>query len=308
MIKTRHIQPGDAVGIVAPSSPVTESQIEPGLRLLEERGYEVVLGNHVWERDGFLAGPDDHRVADIERMFADPKIKAVICARGGYGVSRVMDRLDLRVVAENPKLLVGFSDITFLQMALLNELGLVTLYGPMLISWVMPHPPSVADLWFRAMEVPEPLPPLPLGGGAETLTPGSAEGAVVGGCLCLLAAAIGTPYEIPTDETLLLLEDINEPPHKVDSMLQQLRQSGFLSGVEGLVIGEMTWTDDRADPKIGSRPAREILVEHLGKRGVPAVIGFPFGHVVGALTLPLGIRASLDADAGTLTYLESATT
>jgi len=306
-MKPRHIRPGDRVGIVAPASPVTKEQLEPGLRLLEERGYVPVLGEHVWERDGYLAGPDQHRAEDIERMFADDSIRAVICARGGYGAARMLDHLDTSVIEENPKLLVGFSDITMLHLACHAEAGLVTLYGPMLITFSVQRPKWVADMWFRAMEVPEPLPALPLDGHATCLTPGVAEGLVLGGCLCLLTDSIGTPYEPDTAESILLLEDVDEQPHRVDAMLQHLKQGGLLGPAEGIVVGEMTRTDERPDPGIGVRTAASILADHLGGRGVPTVTCFPFGHMTAPLTLPLGIRARLDAEAGTLAYLESAT-
>jgi muramoyltetrapeptide carboxypeptidase len=307
MNKPKHIQPGDRVGIVAGSSPVNKEQIEGGLLLLEARGYVPVLGEHLWERDGFLAGPDENRAADIERMFADPTIKEVIFARGGYGMARTMDHLDMGIIADNPKILMGFSDVTFLHLAAEMEADLVTFYGPMLITWSAPRPDWVSELWFRAMEIPEPLPALPIEGTADTLVGGTARGRVAGGCLCLLAAAVGTPYEPDFDETLLLLEDVDEPPHRVDGMLQQLKQAGLLSGVEGFVVGEMTRTDEHGDSSIGSKPAQAILKDHLGDRAVPAIMKFPFGHVPAPLTLPLGISAELDAENGTLTYLESAT-
>lgn len=307
MIRPSHIRPGDRVGIIAPASPVTKDQIEDGLRLLEDRGYVPVLGEHLWERDGFLAGPDEHRAADIERMFADDSIGAVICARGGYGAARTLDHLDMSVIAENPKLLVGFSDVTMLHLACQSEADLVTLYGPMLITFSVERPEWVAETWFRAMELPEPLPPLPLSGRASCLNAGTAEGIVLGGCLCLLTDSIGTPYEPDTTDSILLLEDVDEQPHRVDAMLQHLKQSGLLGPAEGIVVGEMTRTDEKPDPGIGTRSAHTILVDHLGGRRVPTVTGFPCGHMSAPLTLPLGIRARLDAEAGTLTYLESAT-
>ncbi|MEP0766334.1 MAG: LD-carboxypeptidase [Fimbriimonadia bacterium] len=307
MTKPRHIQPGDRVGIIAPASPVDREQVETGLRLLEDRGYVPVLGEHLWERDGYLAGPDEHRAADIERMFADENIRAVICARGGYGVARALDHLDTSVIAENPKLLVGFSDVTMLHLACQAEADLVTLYAPMLITFSVQRPAWVAEMWFRAMEVPEPLPTLPVEGVASCLTPGTTEGIVLGGCLCLLTDSIGTPYEPDTAESILLLEDVDEQPHRVDAMLQHLKQSGLLGPAEGFVVGEMTRTDEKPDPGIGVRSAESIVTDHLGSRGVPTVTGFPCGHMSAPLTLPLGIRARLDAEAGTLTYLESAT-
>lgn len=307
MIKPKHIQPGDTVGIVAPSSPVTLQQVEGGLKLLEERGYKVKLGEHLWERDGFLAGPDEHRAADLERMFTDPEVKAIVCARGGYGMARTMDFFDMSVVEENPKVFMGFSDVTYLHGAAYQEAELITFYGPMLISWSVDWPQGCKDLWFAAMERPAPLGRIPPDGRANTLTGGRVEGVVLGGCLCLLTYAIGTPFELDPSDALLIIEDVDEPPHRVDAMLEQLKQSGMLAGVEGLVIGNMTRTDERADEHIGFRSAEEIIKDHLGRRDVPAVTGLQFGHVPSPLTLPLGVNAILDADAGTLTYTESAT-
>ena len=308
MNKPRHIEPGDTVGIVAPSSPITKEQVETGLRMLEERGYKVVLGEHLWEREGYLAGPDEHRAEDVQRMFADPTVKAIICARGGFGATRMMDYLDLEVIAENPKVLMGFSDVTFLHLAAQAEADLVSFYGPMLITFSVERPPWVAEQWFRAMETPAPLPPLPVEGKATTIVGGKAEGIVLGGCLSLVASSIGTPWEIDPTESLLILEDVDVPQHRVDGTFQQLKQCGLLAAVEGFVVGEMTRSNEKSEASIGDKPVEEIVAGHLQGRGVPAVVGLPLGHVPTPLTLPMGITARLDADKGTLTYLESATT
>lgn len=303
MNKPPAIKPGDTIGIVSPASSIEESKLENGVRLLEERGYKIRIGKHAFEKDGFLAGPDEHRAADLHDAWFDPEVKAVICSRGGYGASRILPMLALDKMAKSPKLFVGFSDVTALHLAL-SRRGLVTLHAPMLLSFVQERPQGVAQMWFSAMEGTAPIELPNEAPKAETLVGGTVEGVVTGGCLCLLTDSIGTPDEIDTEGKILLIEDVDEAPHRVDAMLTHLLNCGILQKAAGIIVGEMTRSDDKIDDGIGGKPWREIVRERIEKLNVPSVMNFPFGHQQYMASLPLGIRARLNAGQGELKYLE----
>ncbi len=293
--------PGDLVRIVSPASPIELAKTANAARFLEQEGYVVQFGEHVWDATGFLAGSDRDRAADLMAAFDDPDVALVYCARGGYGCARLFPCLDLDRMAASGKLFAGFSDITTLHVAL-NRRGLPTLHAPMPLTLNTPRADWVYDSFFRALKgdlaIPEDAPK------GVCVTPGSAEGIVVGGCLCLLADTIGTPDEVPIEGNLLLIEDVDENPHRVDAMLTHLRNTGQIQTAAGILVGEMTRTDEKVDEGIGGLPWREIVADRLGDLGIPLMVGFPFGHMPNMLTLGLGIRATMDAKAGTLRYLE----
>jgi muramoyltetrapeptide carboxypeptidase len=274
-----------------------------GVALLESRGYEVVFGEHAYEVDAFLAGKDVDRAGDLMEAWFDESIDAVIFSRGGYGMGRLLPLLDLDRMAAQPKLLVGFSDTTALHLAL-NRRRLATLHAPMLLSFAKDRAAWVVDLWFQAMEGTAAVALPEIAPRAETVVGGSAAGEVTGGCLCLLADSLGTPNAFSAKDKIVLIEDVDEHAYRVDAMLTHLLASGSLDGVAGIVVGEMTRTDEQADPSIPTKPWREVVIERLSPLNVPMVIGFPFGHREQMASLPLGIKAELDADRGELRYLE----
>ncbi|HRJ27079.1 MAG TPA: LD-carboxypeptidase [Fimbriimonadaceae bacterium] len=302
MTHPRALKPGDRVAIVSPASPIVPENLEPGLAKLRAWGLEPVLMPHALDQDFYLAGTDAGRAQDLMDAFLDPQFAAVICSRGGYGCARLMPHLDLDALAQSGKLFVGFSDVTTLHLAL-NRRGLITFHAPMLLTWVKERPSWVEESWRQALMGGDPL---QVGApAARTVVSGCAEGLLTGGCLCLLTDSLATPDALDARGRLVLIEDVDENPHRVDAMLTHLMLSGALSEAAGLVIGEMTGTDSRADATIGSKPWREIVIERLGPLGLPMVIDFPMGHAEAMLSIPLGVRARLDADAGTLTLLES---
>jgi len=301
-MKPRALRPGDAIRIVSPASPVAEEKLAPGLEILEKAGFCVTLAPHALDSNDYLAGDDAARAGDLSEAFSDPKVSCVLCARGGYGSARLLPMLDLDSMAASGKMFVGFSDVTSLHLAL-GRRGLVTFHAPMLLSFVTPREDWVRQSFVSLLQGSAQAPPGAPSG--ECLVPGVAEGDVIGGCLCLLTDSLGTPEALDATGRILLIEDVDENPHRVDAMLTHLLASGVLQSAAGIVVGEMTNTDSMRDSTIGSRPWREIVQERLAPLGLPAVVGFPFGHAKGMLSLPLGIRARLDAVAGTLTYLES---
>ena len=301
MRKPRALRPGDEVRVVSPASPLTPEKIADGVALLESEGYRVTLGKHVFDADGYLAGSDADRAADLMDAFADPAVACVMCSRGGYGCARLLPHVNLDSMAASGKMLCGFSDVTTLHLAL-NRRGLVTMHTPMMITlsverenWVV-H--SFKNLLRGDASVPE---------GAkkgETLVGGAAEGALTGGCMCLLADSLGTADPLETEGRILLLEDVDENPHRVDAILTHFINCGLLQRAAGIVIGEMTNTDEKADERIGAWKWRRIVEDRVKPLGVPTIVGYPIGHMKTMLSVPLGVRARLDADAGTLTVVE----
>lgn len=287
------LAPGDRVAVVAPSGPVPQGRVEAGCALLRSLGLDVVLGAHVRERRRYLAGRDEDRAADLQDAWCDPSVRAVVCARGGYGATRVLPLLDWSALAAaGPTLLHGASDITALHAAFAARLGVATSFGPMPTSDVLtagePDPASLTSLraaWFEGTYEIK---------GTDTLRPGQARGPVVGGNLSLLCAALGTPYAGPTARgAIALLEDVAEHPYRVDRMLTQLLQADWFDGVTGVVLGGFTDCGGGVE---------ETLAERLLPLGVPLLAGLHVGHGPTQLTLPLGVDAVLDAGAEVLAF------
>lgn len=295
----RALPPGGTVGIVNPSSPVEPELLDAGVAVLQARGFRVVAP-HVRDRDGHHAGPPAARAADFFSFYADPSIDVLWCARGGSSACRLWPLLDWDALAAlPPKMVIGYSDTTSLLIPLNQRVGTVALHGPLVFE--LGHTPADALDWQLALlQDPRPRGLVP-GRAAHVLVGGEAEGRLTGGCLSLVAATLGTPYQIDARGGLLLLEDIDEAPHRVERLLVQLDQAGVLGEAAGFVIGEMTRADESH-----ALPLSRLWADLLMPYGKPAVRGFPFGHVSPNYALPLGVRARLDADARTLTLLGAA--
>ncbi len=295
------LPPGGTIGIVNPSSPVETDLLDAGIAVLEERGFQIVIAPHVRSRDGHHAGSPIDRAVDFSAFYADPKIDVVWCARGGSSACRLWPLLDWNALpALPPKMVVGYSDTTSLLVPLNQRVGTVALHGPLIFELGHSLSPDLLDWQLRLLQIPESAGEVPEP-AAETLVPGTAEGTLCGGCLSLLAATLGTPYQIDTADKLLLLEDIDESPYRVERYLTQFSEAGLLRSASGFVIGQATGAD-----KIHALPMRRIWADALLPYGKPTVLGFPFGHVSRNYALPLGIQARLDANLRTLTLLEPA--
>ncbi|MFO0044531.1 MAG: LD-carboxypeptidase [Armatimonadota bacterium] len=302
MRKPKALKPGDTLAIISPASPLTQEQNEKGLKFLRDQGYITRIFPHCYDADGFLAGSDKDRAKDLVSAFLDSSIDGIYCSRGGYGCSRLIPYLDFDLLVEHPKQLIGFSDLTVIHAAL-NQRGLPTLHAPMALTLNTPREPWVYESLFAAMKGENPIPnSAPTG---KTLVPGKATGELVGGCLILIADLIGTDEQINMDGKIVLIEDVDEMPHRIDAKLTQLINGGCIQNAAGILIGEMTRTDERADPLIGMKPWREIIRERLAPLKIPTVYDFPCGHAKQMLSLPLGVSVTLDADSGTLAYNES---
>ena len=302
MLKPAALKPGDQVRVVTPASPLGEDQIADGVALLESEGYRVTLSPHVFDRDGYLAGPDESRAADLMAAFADPDVACVMCSRGGYGSARLLPYLDLDAMAASGKMFCGFSDVTTLHLAL-NRRGLVTMHTPMLITLSVEREPWVYHSFKNLLRGDANAP----GGAktADTLVGGTAEGVLTGGCMCLLTDSLATPDALDATGKVLLIEDVGADPHRIDAMLTHLLNSGVLQSAAGIAFGEMTGTDEIGEEKDDVWPWRKIVEDRVAPLGIPTVIDFPFGHMKTMLSVPFGVPARLDADAGTLSFDES---
>ena len=294
MRKAAPLRPGDLIGVVAPGAAVEAAVVEAGVRVLEQAGFRVRVGANVGKQAGYLAGHDAERLADLEAMFADRGVRAVIAARGGYGCGRLLPHLDVEIARRQPKVLVGYSDVTFLLTQLVQRAGLVAFHGPMVAD--LATNPAGAEALLRLLSGDRTGWNLR---AREIVQPGTGEGVIVGGCLSILVAGLGTPYAVETKGRLLFLEDVNEKPYRIDRMLTQLRQAGKLDGVAGVLFGDMTGCGHAGD----AVTVRDVIREAFASARYPVVFGLPTGHGGGTATLPLGVRARLAGER--LNLLES---
>ncbi|MBV2355513.1 LD-carboxypeptidase [Streptomyces sp. J2-1] len=300
--RPRRLAPGARVAVVAPSGPVPGERLAAGLDVLRSWGLDAFAAPHVLGRHPefrYLAGTDADRAADLQQAWCDPSVDAVICARGGYGAQRITGLLDWDALrAAGPKVLVGFSDVTALHEAFAVRLGLATLHGPMAAGLDFVKNERAQAGLRATLFAPETVRTLTSGGRA--LVPGRARGVTLGGCLSLLAADIGTPdARTSARGGLVCLEDVGEETYRLDRYLTQLLRSGWLEGAHGVLLG--SWA--QCDPYERLRP---MLLDRLAPLGVPVAEDFGFGHGDGATTVPFGVAAELDAEAGTLTLDEPA--
>jgi len=295
VIKGARLEPNQTVGIIAPSSPVEQSEISEGLRLLTSFPLTVRQGGHLFDRLRYLAGSDRDRVSDLHEMFSDPEVKAVFCARGGYGSARLLQAIDFSIIRNNPKIFIGFSDLTALLIALYKECGFVTIHGPTITN--LPHEKNWEHL-SRLITTSQGLRVSFHHGGV--INQGKARGTLLGGNLATLCSLLDTPYLPPFDGMILLIEEKGESPYRLDRMLTQLLLSDRLNGLAGLVIGQMV--DCGNNKEVSS-----LLNERLGGLPVPIVTGLPFGHGGENISLPLGLPALLDTERMVLEIEEAAT-
>ncbi|WP_347318553.1 LD-carboxypeptidase [Rossellomorea sp. RS05] len=292
-MKASPLQKGDKVGVIAPASPPNVENFKKALPFLKELGLEPVIGKHLYEKNGYLAGKDEERLADLHDMFRDPEIKGIICACGGVGTGRIVSDLDFGLIGLNPKIFWGYSDITFLHTAIFQQTGLVTFHGPMLSSDIgldsVPEWTKKSfDQLFGTEDViyPESLSTI------ETLVEGKADGAVVGGNLTLLVNSLGTPHEIDTKGKLFFIEEIDEEPYKVDRMLNQLKMAGKLADASGIIIGDFKNCDPVKQDR--SLSLDEVINHHIIPAGKPTLKGFMIGHSSPSFAIPFGAHGFMD--------------
>lgn len=283
--------------MIAPAYRAADEKLDQGIRYLENLGFQIRKGSALHKSYGLFAGNDEERVNDLHAMFADPEVKAIFSARGGWGGLRLVDRVDFDLIRKNPKIFVGYSDITTLQLAIYHKTGLVTFSGPMVAVEMASAMPefTAANFWpllfneqdvfhfdFETNQI-------------ETINPGSVSGKLLGGCLSLITAQLGTPFFPDFTDAILFIEDIGERPYKIDRYLAQLKQAGVLDQICGVIIGEFIDCQN-PEEETNSLSLEEILHHYFTRYNYPVINGFPYGHKMRKATLPLGAVTHIDTD------------
>jgi muramoyltetrapeptide carboxypeptidase len=307
-IKPRALRPGDTVGIVAPGSNIKREMLQAGCDRLKAMGYKPFYFDSIFEQDLYFAGSVERRARELEEMFLRDEVRAIICARGGYGANYLLGLLDRLEIERHPKIFCGYSDITTLLTYFADAVGFVTFHGPMVTKDFAREDGVDLGSWKAALTgMSEWALDLGPDSGVKPLIEGSAEGILYGGCLSLLVASLGTPYEINTVGTILFLEDTGEKPYRIDRMLMQLKLAGKLAEVRGIVFGEML---DCVQNKDQGYALEEVVLRVVGDLGIPVAYGLRSGHVSRRnITLPIGVLASLNVSREvSLRFLEAAST
>ena len=315
LLKPRRLVPGQTIGVAAPASPPNDPEVVRfGIEIVESLGFKVKPAPHLFARSGYLAGDDATRAQDLNGLFADEEVDGIFCLRGGYGAARLLPMLDYEAIRANPKVILGYSDITSLLLAIYKRSGVVTFHGPIATQSYSPYTlVEIKKVLFQP-EAPVLLgapPPFDRGEGRveklnriTPLFPGKAQGRLLGGNLSLVTNLIGTPYLPDLAGAIVFLEDVSEPVYSIDRMLTQLWLSGNLRNAAGMVFGK--FTEIPGSEYAHDRILEEVLAERARELRIPAAMGLMIGHVEDQTTLPLGGLAEFDAETGRLTLLETA--
>lgn len=302
-VRPPKLSPGDTVAVCTPGSPVTKDRLDAGVAALAER-YEVRVSEHALDRDGYLAGTDDARAEELNRYFRDPDVRAIVLSRGGYGIMRILDRLDADALRRDPKIIVGYSDATALLAWALTAAGVRGIHGPMAAHFAQ-LPAGDRQWMISLMESTEPAGAMPENAGAIG-APASepARGRLLGGNLCLLSHLLGTPHWIDTTGAILVIEDVGERPYAIDRYLTHLRLAGQLDSAAAVICGELV----RCLPTVWQEgpSADRVVSERLEAAGVPGLGQLPIGHGDRNLAFPFGASAEVDFDSGQVRLLEAA--
>ena len=296
-IKPCRLKDGDVIGIVAPSSPFKLHDLKQGVAVLHAMGYRTHLADDLLARNGYLAGDDRQRYLQLHQMFADPQVNAVMCARGGFGAMKLLERLDYGLIGANAKPFIGFSDITALHQAFFQKTGLVTFHGP-LVTTLAKADAAIHKTWKAALAGDHAL--RYAVHEKQILRAGSAEGIFRGGNLATLCHLLGTAFAPDLDGCLLFIEDTGEAPYRVDRMLTQMKMAGTFQGLKGLVVGSFKGCGDYAQ-------ILQLIDQHFKDMRIPVITGFPMGHDEPNVIVPLGLSARMDTDKGELVFAEAAT-
>ena len=294
--KPTRLKSGDTIGLVAPAGPFDSDLFQKGVAALETMGYRVCLPEGLTLGDRFLAGPDEHRADLIKQMFADPDIKGIFCARGGYGSLRILDLIDYNLIRQNPKVFIGFSDISALLWVLNDLCGLTVFHGPVITTLGKENAETAASLEAALTSfMPIAIPAY----NSEVLRAGMCEGKVRGGNLTTLCHLVGTPYAPDFRNSIVVLEDVGEAPYKIDRMLNQMLMAGCFDNMAGLALGRFSDCGKLSD-------ILDVVRDVFKETDIPILAGFDIGHGPINLTFPMGIPAVLDTETRTLAYTEAA--
>lgn len=311
--KPKQLCHGGTIGLAAPAGVINEAELQESVENIAKLGFKAKTNPGSLNRNGYFAGTDKERAAMLMELFTDPEVDAIMCVRGGYGAARILPYLDFAAIRSNPKILIGYSDITALHAALYQQAGLVSFHGPVGTSTFNEYSidnftrvlikPEQTALFYKSLtdgDKPE--------NQLTTIRTGTAAGTLFGGNLSIVASLIGTPYDVSYQGGIVYLEEVGEEPYRVDRMLTQMIQAGKFNGVRGVALGifKNCQSKEKESGINNSFSLMEVLTDRLYPLGIPVVYGLSFGHVENKLTLPFGIRAEIDSGAGTLTLLETA--
>lgn len=308
-IKPAKLNKGDTIGLIAPGSYISQNQLDESIKNIKDLGYSVKYNESILDKYGYLAGKDSARLKDIHSMFIDKNVKAIFAVRGGYGCARLLPRLDYELIRSNPKILIGYSDITSLLYGIYKKTGLICFHGPVGTStfndYSVSHMTNIltkTQSEYSMKNLPEDVDQI------RVIKSGVAEGELVGGNLSIVVSMIGTEFDIETKDKIIFLEDIGEEPYRIDRMLTQMRQSGKFDNCSGIALGVFRKCDvDQDDPEFeNSLTLQQVFDDRLGDLGVPVIYGLSFGHIINKFTLPFGVNARLDTYNKRITLLESA--
>lgn len=309
IIKPKKLKHGDVIGIISPaSSPDDLSKINSGIEYIEKLGYRVEVGKHVGMQEGYLAGNDQQRITDIHSMFKNKEIKAIFSIRGGYGSGRLLDKLDYKLIRNNPKIFVGYSDICALQMAFYTKCGLITFAGPMVaVDFHEEVSKFTEEIFWRIITSDKKIGRLtnPQNEKFYILHKGRASGRIIGGNLSVLTSLIGTEFFPKMKDSVLLLEDINEAPYRIDRMFNQLRLNKIFKQINGVILGHFVNCVE-PDPEKKSFSLNEVIIEYFQNLKLPVIYNVKHGHIKDNLTIPFGIKCILNASKGFIEIPESA--
>jgi len=294
---------GDTIGLISPASPENFEAIKKSILFLENQGFNVVEGKHLYDKWGYLAGKDEDRASDLMEMFENQVIDMILCIRGGYGSSRLLPYLDFEVIKKHPKIFAGFSDITVFLNLFSEKCNLTTFHSPMGSS-NLEDSETFKSFMLTFMEGYKPYTiKNPPGYATKCIIPGVAEGNLVGGNLSLLGHSLGTPYEIDMKDKILFIEDVGEAPYRVDRILTQLLLAKKLQQCSGIILGQFTDCDLPHYER--SLTLQEVFEDRLNNLGMPIFSGFCSGHSYPKLTLPIGAKVKIDAQTGTIEVMEA---
>ncbi|MCX6639589.1 MAG: LD-carboxypeptidase [bacterium] len=296
VVKPKPLLPGKRIAVVSPAGPADESRFEAGLRELARWGYPVKAGAHTRGRYAYFSGRDVERLDDLIQAFSDPMVRAIFCSRGGYGSGRLLRKIPFDIIADNPKIFVGFSDLTAVNWAIWAATGLITFTGPTVCE-IGTGLPETTRRSFLSMIGPSAVPDPIWAGPIKTVRPGDASGPLLPGCLSMIVTLLGTPFMPKLDGAVLLIEDIDEKPYRIDRMLTHLKNAGVLQQISALLVGQFVgcWPKIKTSEHL---PLEEILLDVTSPHPIPVYTGFPFGHFPDRLTLPVGARVSVSEREG----------
>lgn len=307
-LKPKKLMNGDLIGIISPaSSPDDLSLIQNGVNYVERLGYKTILGKNVGKNRGYLAGSDEDRVTDIHQMFSNKNVKAIFCLRGGYGAVRLLDKIDCKLIRNNPKIFVGFSEITSLQMAFLKRAGLITFAGPMIIPNFSKDISSYTEenFWKTISSSTKQGPvktKILFRTNSKNLS--DVSGKILGGNLAVLTSLIGSKYFPDLNESILFLEEVDEPPYKIDRMLNQLRMNKIFKNVKGIVLGSFIDCVEKDKAK-KTLTLEQVFEDYFADLNIPVFNLFPHGHIKDLTTFPFGVRVKLNLRNEAVDFLES---